>query len=151
LRDLVVSEYGIADLRGKSDEHVIAQMLSITDSRFQAELLARAKDAGKIAKTMRSRRASRQPPRAYRRRAEATPGSRRLAGLPLRQRFHRGGKTPAPALERLQAASPLDLARLAWFGRAGGEDEAVARMGLTNAYGVTQRFYRALIRGALRA
>ena len=51
LRDIVVSEYGIADLRGKSDEHVVAAMLAITDSRFQDELLRRAKDAGKIAKT----------------------------------------------------------------------------------------------------
>jgi acyl-CoA hydrolase len=44
----VVSEYGIADLRGKSDEDVVAAMLGITDSRFQEDLLRRAKDAGKI-------------------------------------------------------------------------------------------------------
>jgi hypothetical protein len=39
LRDIVVTEYGIADLRGKSDRDVIAAMLAVTDSRFQAELL----------------------------------------------------------------------------------------------------------------
>ncbi len=49
-RDVIVSEYGIADLRGKSDENVIAAMLAIADSRFQPELLRAAKDAGKIAK-----------------------------------------------------------------------------------------------------
>ncbi len=45
LRDIVVTEYGIADLRGKPDAEVVAAMLDITDSRFQAELLARAKKA----------------------------------------------------------------------------------------------------------
>ena len=49
LRDFVVTEYGIADLRGKSDQEVIAALLNITDSRFQDELLQKAKNAGKIA------------------------------------------------------------------------------------------------------
>src|SRR5207248_11380495 len=48
LRDEMVTEYGIADLRGKTDRDVIAAMLAIADSRFQEELLRRAKDAGKI-------------------------------------------------------------------------------------------------------
>ena len=48
LRDIVVTEYGIADLRGKSDSEVIAALLNITDSRFQDELLAQAKQSGKI-------------------------------------------------------------------------------------------------------
>jgi hypothetical protein len=48
LRDIVVTEYGIADLRGKTDAEVIKAMLAICDSRFQDELLARAKQAGKI-------------------------------------------------------------------------------------------------------
>src|SRR5262249_58475038 len=51
LRDIVVTEYGIADLRGKNDRDVIAAMLAITDSRFQDELTRRAKDAGKIEKS----------------------------------------------------------------------------------------------------
>src|SRR5260370_30842298 len=48
LRDVVVTEYGIADLRGKTDRDVIAAMLAIADSRFQDELLRRAKHGGKI-------------------------------------------------------------------------------------------------------
>jgi len=48
LRDIVVTEYGIADLRGKRDKDVIAALLNIADSRFQEELLARAKAAGKL-------------------------------------------------------------------------------------------------------
>ena len=49
LRDIVVTEYGIADLRGKTDSAVIAALLAVTDSRFQMELLETAKKAGKIA------------------------------------------------------------------------------------------------------
>ncbi|MCG8636623.1 MAG: hypothetical protein MI863_22515 [Desulfobacterales bacterium] len=49
LRDIVVTEYGIADLRGKCDQDVIAELLNISDSRFQEDLLAQAKQAGKIA------------------------------------------------------------------------------------------------------
>lgn len=48
LRDLIVTEYGVADLRGKSDEEVAAAMLDVTDSRFQEGLLREAKEAGKI-------------------------------------------------------------------------------------------------------
>ncbi|MCR2747212.1 acetyl-CoA hydrolase/transferase C-terminal domain-containing protein [Limnobacter parvus] len=48
LRDIVVTEYGIADLRGKSDSVVAKALLEIADSRFQAELLKQAKEAGKI-------------------------------------------------------------------------------------------------------
>src|SRR5260221_6113001 len=48
LRDVFVTEYGVADVRGKSDADVIAAMLQVTDSRFQAELARVAKDAGKL-------------------------------------------------------------------------------------------------------
>jgi acyl-CoA hydrolase len=48
LRDLVVTEYGVADLRGRSDRNVIAALLDVADSRFQDGLLARAVTAGKI-------------------------------------------------------------------------------------------------------
>jgi acyl-CoA hydrolase len=48
LRDLVVSEYGIAELRGKTDKEVIGALLNITDSRFQGELLSQAKKSGKL-------------------------------------------------------------------------------------------------------
>jgi len=44
LRDIVVTEYGIADLRGKTDKEVIMELLNITDSRFQEKLLKKAKN-----------------------------------------------------------------------------------------------------------
>lgn len=50
LRDIVVTEYGIADLRSKSDEEVIKALIKIADSRFQSELMTQAKEAGKLDK-----------------------------------------------------------------------------------------------------
>ena len=38
LRDIVITEYGIADLRGQSDEECIKRMIDIADSQFQEEL-----------------------------------------------------------------------------------------------------------------
>ena len=48
LRDIVVTEYGVADLRDRSDAEVIASMIAIADSRFQDDLVARAKEAGTL-------------------------------------------------------------------------------------------------------
>jgi hypothetical protein len=48
LRDLVITEYGIADLRAKTDEECIEAMLAIADSRFQADLMREAKRHGKL-------------------------------------------------------------------------------------------------------
>jgi acyl-CoA hydrolase len=38
LRDIVVTEYGIADLRGQSDQDCIKRLICIADSQFQEEL-----------------------------------------------------------------------------------------------------------------
>jgi acyl-CoA hydrolase len=48
LRDIVVTEYGVADLRGLSDQDAIAAMLNIADSRFQDGLKTQAQTAGKL-------------------------------------------------------------------------------------------------------
>jgi acyl-CoA hydrolase len=48
-RDLIVTEHGIADLRGKTDEEVIQALLAVTSSRFQAGLLERSRREGKLA------------------------------------------------------------------------------------------------------
>jgi acyl-CoA hydrolase len=48
LRDVVVTEYGVADLRGQSDAQVIQRLINIADSRFQESLLEFAKTHGKV-------------------------------------------------------------------------------------------------------
>ena len=50
LRDLYITEYGVADLRGKSDSECIEAMLSISDARFLEALCAEAKSHGKLAR-----------------------------------------------------------------------------------------------------
>jgi hypothetical protein len=53
LRDLVVTEYGIADLRGRTDEEVATALIEIADSRFQDGLIDEAKRAGKVSRNYR--------------------------------------------------------------------------------------------------
>ena len=48
LRDIAITEYGIADLRGKTDGECVAAMIQIADSRFQDALLKDARRANKI-------------------------------------------------------------------------------------------------------
>src|SRR5471030_19502 len=48
LRDIVITEYGIADLRGQTDAKVIEALLKITDSRFQNDLIEQAQKVGKL-------------------------------------------------------------------------------------------------------
>jgi acyl-CoA hydrolase len=48
LRDIVVTEYGVADLRGLTDQDAIAAMLNIADSRFQETLKRDAQASGKL-------------------------------------------------------------------------------------------------------
>ena len=149
MRDIVVSEYGIADLRGKSDEHVVAAMLAITDSRFQDALLARAKEAGKIAKSY-------EIPAMHRHntpeRVAAALAPLNLPDYPFGSDFTPAEQRLLPALERLKEASPLQLARFALSGLSPAPDEAepLARMNLSRPAALTDRFYRALIRGALK-
>jgi acyl-CoA hydrolase len=147
-RDIVVSEYGIADLRGKSDEAVIAAMLSITDSRFQSELLRAARDAGKIAKDY-------EIPAAFR---ENTPeridAALKLLSLPA---FPFGTDfTPVEqrllfALEKLKSVPALGLVQHAMHGfmRGASDMEAIARMGLEHPRGFAEHLYQALLNSVL--
>lgn len=60
LRDIVVTEYGIADLRGRTDVECVQSLLGICDSRFQPELQAAAQRAGKLPRDWRVPDAQRQ-------------------------------------------------------------------------------------------
>ncbi|MBS0304918.1 MAG: hypothetical protein JSR43_05990, partial [Proteobacteria bacterium] len=45
-RDIVVTEYGVADLRGQSDRVVVERLVAVADSRFQDELVQQARAHG---------------------------------------------------------------------------------------------------------
>lgn len=53
LRDIVVTEYGIADLRGKTDAQVVEALINVADSRFQPALIDQAQMAGKLPRDFR--------------------------------------------------------------------------------------------------
>jgi acyl-CoA hydrolase len=53
LRDIVATEYGVADLRGKTDREVVEALLGVMDARFQDEFAAAAQRAGKLPRTYR--------------------------------------------------------------------------------------------------
>lgn len=48
LRDIVITEYGVADLRGESDAKVIEKMISVSDALFQDDLIKVAQKNGKL-------------------------------------------------------------------------------------------------------
>jgi hypothetical protein len=156
LRDVIVTEYGIADIRGKSDAEVIAAMLGVADSRFQDGLMRQAKDAGKLPRDFEIPAAQRDnhPERI----ARALKPAREAGLLPL---FPFGSDfTPIeqrliPALQFLQDArrAPLRLPGLLWQGVSRRPDaadrECLARLGLDRPATFTERAYRALLAAAL--
>jgi hypothetical protein len=156
LRDVIVTEYGVADLRGKSDADVIAAMLAVTDSRFQGELARQAKDAGKLPKDFAIPAAHREnfPERI----ASALKPAREaglLPSFPFGSDFTDVEQRLIPALQILQDAqrSPQRLPALLWQGFARVPDpadsECLARLGLDRPATLTERAYRALVAAAL--
>jgi acyl-CoA hydrolase len=157
LRDIVVTEYGIADLRGKSDRDVVAAMLAIADSRFQRELLVAAKRGDKIEQDYEIPDACRNntPDRIADALADA-----RAAGLintfPFGTDFTQVEQRLMPVLERIASASPLQFVRLLLRGlrqngQFDGVNDCLDRMGLAKPNGLRETIYAALLRGSLQS
>jgi hypothetical protein len=158
LRDLFITEYGVADLRGKTDQECVEAMLSICDARFVDALAAEAKSHGKL-------RADFAVPEAWR---KHRPEVLAKALAPLRKRglmptfpfgsdFTEVEQRLLPALGWLKANSrtwrgKLQLLRaMARPGEArAGEAEALARMGFERALSPAERLQRRLLQAALR-
>jgi acyl-CoA hydrolase len=157
LRDVVMTEYGVADLRGRSDAEVAAAMLAIADSRFQPALLAEARRAGKLP-------ANHRIPEMHRRNfpeaLEAGLAPHRAAGrfvaLPFGSDLSAEEIRLGGALRRLKARSET------WRGRLGiaaalakplpRDDESrrlFARMGLESPKDLRERLMRRLVAAAL--
>jgi hypothetical protein len=156
LRDIIVTEYGVADLRGKSDADVIAAMLEVTDSRFQGELAREAKDAAKLPKDFAIPAAHREN---FPERIAAALKPAREAGLlpsfPFGSDFTDVEQRLIPALQILQDAqrSPQRLPALLWQGLTRSPDaadaECLLRLGLDRPGTLSERAYRALVSAAL--
>jgi hypothetical protein len=157
LRDVVVTEYGIADLRGKTDRDVIAAMLAVADSRFQDDLLARAKRAGKIEASFELPPVCRDntPERIARALAPAREKGL-LPRFPFGTDFTAVEQELLPALALLRASSRLRLAGFAAKGifspaASPQVQQCLARMGLDRRAGLMDHVYAALLKGALAA
>src|SRR3954451_22014638 len=156
LRDVIITEYGVAELRGKSDAEVIAAMLQVADSSFQDELAREAKDAGKLPKDF-------EIPAAYRdnysyRVASALKPARApglLPSFPFGTDFTEVEQRLIPALQLLQEAqrTPRTLAGLFWHGLTreshADDRECLARLGLDRPASWSERAYRMLVSAAL--
>jgi acyl-CoA hydrolase len=153
LRDIVVTEYGIADIRGKTDREVIAAMLAITDVRFQDDLLRQAKDAGKIERSFTLPEGARlNTPEAIERVLRPAADAGLLPPFPFGTDFTEVEQRLIPALEKLQSASSRQLAALLLHGLASGaatKKDCLARLGLAEPKSMADRFYAAIVRGAL--
>ncbi len=155
LRDVYITEYGIADLRGRSDEACIRAMLAISDARFMDELAEDARRAGKLARDFRI-------PEAWRRNTpEDLAGRLRTASAAdLLPRFPFGSDFDAIELRVLGALAwlkgriakpgqwPVLLAALIAPGEA-ANDAALERLALTRPRGLRERLLARLVRAAL--
>jgi acyl-CoA hydrolase len=154
LRDIVVTEYGIADLRGRSDGDCAAAMLEITDAAHQPSLARAATAAGKLA-------AGHAPSATTNRRedlaARLQPLRRSgvLPDYPMGSDFTPVEQRLARALGWLKGQDAGPLARVGLMLRAllagtSNDAEAMQRMGLTEPAGPGQRIEARLLALALR-
>jgi acyl-CoA hydrolase len=147
--DIVVTEYGAADLRGQPDENVAKSMISIADSQFQEGLLNTAKKAGKLAKNY-------QIPPAHRNNTQDVLTSwlapHRVALLPdfpFGTDFNAIEQVLLPALSGLGDAvgSKRQLAMLIWASLTlpahPQEAAAMQRMGIPLTSGFSNHYNRA--------
>jgi acyl-CoA hydrolase len=158
LRDIVVTEYGVADLRGKSDSECIEAMLAISDARFLDALCAEAKAHGKLAADFAIPESWRRHRPRYLREALAPFRQKGLLPkFPFGSDFTEVEQRLLPALDWLKANA------VSWRGKlrllqalvrpgepAAGEDEALARMNLAEARTLADRLQRRLLQAALR-
>jgi len=158
LRDVFVTEYGVADLRGRSDRDCIAAMLAVADSEFQDALLERAKRARKIEDGHRIAGEHRDNRPDLVSCALATA---RQAGwcrtFPFGTDFTSEEQRLLPALALLREATATKwsaartvLSALISGAAAEGHRDELARMGLASPGGLSERLYRRLLVWALQ-
>jgi len=158
LRDLVITEYGVADLRGKSDSECIEAMLSICDARFLDALCAQAKSHGKLAADFVIPEAwRRHRPRYLHESLAALQQKGLFAEFPFGSDFTEIEQRLLPALSWLKDAGTNWRGRLSVLGallRPGEPvtDEAslLARMKLAEPVGWKNQLLKRVLQAALR-
>ncbi|MDP2715448.1 acetyl-CoA hydrolase/transferase C-terminal domain-containing protein [Rheinheimera sp.] len=151
LRDIVVTEYGIADLRGATDEECIKALICISDSRFQQQLTSKAVEAGKLdANWTIPSAAAANSPASLEARLDALRLTGNLPLYPFGSDFTVLEQQLVAALQRLRRLKHSKLQALGALLRGGPDaPEALARMGLAEPRGLRQWIYARLLRWAL--
>jgi len=154
LRDIYITEYGIADLRGKSDEQCVRAMLAICDTRFQPELVRQAIAARKLPVDFVVPESwKRNSPAELRRRLHAARQSGLLVDYPFGSDFSAVELKLLKALGWLKSrlAQPRRWPALAHAIAApgAGDPEALRRMGLDRPRGLRERLSARLVTAAL--
>lgn len=157
LRDLVVTEYGVADLRGKTDEEVVMAMLNVADSRFQISLMEEAQAAGKLRKDYRIPEAHRRNNPDHLHAIAERCGEASFPLFPLGCDFTVTEQRLLRALtwlkEKVSHKEYLKLGRRALF-HEGCEslfDQELERMDLVTPNGWREHLYQRLLLTALEA
>ncbi len=153
LRDLVVTEYGIADLRGKSDEQVYLEMIRIADSRFQRGLLKQAKRAGKVAADFElPDEWCHNTPESVRAVFQSTTGESLFPAFPFGSDFSEEELALGRALKALKTATASRRGKLAvlWRGLRAPADLSpvmplLKRMGLDAPKGLREKLHQRLL------
>ncbi len=154
LRDVVVTEYGVADLRGRTDEECIRALVALTDRRFQDELVETAKKAGKLSSGWQVPERARANTLA---RLEAALAPHRAAGrfppYPFGSDFTPVEERLVSALMRVKgwASRRTRLARAALQGRPDRFPTELDRMGLERPRGLKEHLYARVVAAALEA
>jgi len=156
MRDIVVTQYGAADLRGQTDEEVIKRMIAIADSRFQRGLLDTAKQAGKIAADYQLAPGhQKNTPDALSNWLAPYRGAL-LPDFPFGTDFDAIEQVLIPALSRLgdAAGSKKQLAALIWsslvLSAHPKEAAAMRRMGYSSISRLSESLQARALRGSLR-
>jgi acyl-CoA hydrolase len=158
LRDIVVTEYGIADLRGRTDREIVEALIGVMDARFQQALVVEAKRAGKLPKDWRIPEAARaNTPEQLAKKFAPWRERGLFAELPFGTDFTAEEVVLAKALRSLQAATRTWPGRVrtvldALFNGTPGPSvhPHLARMGLEKAKSPSQAMQRRLLTTALR-
>jgi acyl-CoA hydrolase len=157
LRDIVVTQYGIADLRGRTDAEVAAALIAIAEQRFQEPLAERAKAAGKLPRNWQVPEQARGNTAARLAERLAPLGERGLLPLfPLGTDFDAEEQRLVAALLWLEKNASNWRGRLALAGALFGapplpaDAPALARMGFDKPQGVRDRLLRRIVALGLR-
>ncbi|MBB4013719.1 acetyl-CoA hydrolase/transferase C-terminal domain-containing protein [Niveibacterium umoris] len=153
LRDVYITEYGVADVRGQSDAEVIKRLLAITDSRFQDELLARAKANGKIEADYQIPDSQRQNlPEVLSQRLAEFRQRGVLPDYPFGTDLDDTELAVAKALMKLKAQQKTPLALVGSLVRglsATPRPELLKRLGLDDPKNLKEKVMRAMVAGNL--